>query len=173
MDHQPTDPPEVPNGIEFAPWNTVVESDDLHMVRLRYGEGPSKVDFPSDGFALELPGDEVGRTSRLEATFLSREKRAAVVFYFENVSAFRVLDEHGLLDIWNASMHLPRPANSTFKVRGHKWQEESFLSWEMFDCKFSLMIATNWDCLEVVTADEPRVELKPAIVTEYRVESER
>ena len=165
-------PSDLLNGIEFASWNTIVENDDLHLVRLHYGDDAVKIDFPGDGFSLELPGNNVAKSNGLEATFLSREKRSAVVFYFENVSAFRVLDEHGLLDMWQASSHLPRPASTTFKVRGHKWQEESFLSWESYGCQFSLMVATAFDCLEVVATAEPKIEISPAVVTEYPAERE-
>jgi hypothetical protein len=168
MEHQLNEAPESGSGIEFAAWSTIVENDELHLVGLRYGGGSSKMDFPNDGFSIELPGPEMCRTGSLEATFLSREKRAAVVFHFESVGAFRVLDEHGLLDMWGASARLPRPASTTFRVRGHKWQEESALSWEIFDCEFSFMIATDWDCLEVVSASEPTVALHRAIVTEHR-----
>ncbi len=155
------------NNIEFAPWPTIVEADDLHLVELRYANGAPKIDFPNDGFSLEMQDGAVGDRCDLEAVFFAREKRAAVVFSFESVSAFRVLDEHGLIDMWHASATSPRPTSTTFKVRGHGWQAESPLSWEMFDCEFSHMIATGWDCLEVVTTCEPKVELIPAIVVEH------
>ncbi|HEY0013468.1 MAG TPA: hypothetical protein VGB79_11545 [Allosphingosinicella sp.] len=135
---------------------------------LSYGESCRRVDFPTEGFSLELPETGTDRLGRLEATFLSREKRAAIVFAFASVSAFRVLDEHGLVDMWNASADSPRPARTTFKVKGHKWQEESFLSWFMPGCEFSFMIATGWDCLEVVANGEPIIELRAATVIEHR-----
>ena len=95
---------------------------------LRYGDASKKVDFVSDGFSLELPASDAAEAGALEATFLSREKRAAVVFTFSDVSAFRVLDEHGLTDMWEASSKAQRPAHTTFRVKGHKWQQESFLT---------------------------------------------
>jgi hypothetical protein len=171
MDQKPNNPDDTASSIEFAAWPTLVENDELHLVSLRYGDDAKKVDFVSEGFSLELPGNETGTTSALEATFLSREKRAAVVFAFDNVSAFRVLDEHGLVDMWNASASASRPAQATFKVKGHKWQEESFLSWVMPQCEWSFLVATGWDCLEVVTPTEPTIELRPATVREHSGET--
>ena len=103
----------------------------------------------------------------LEAVFLSHEKQAAVRFRFNNASAFRVLDEAGLLQLWEASSQNPRPAHATFRVRGHAWQDESVLVWIHGADKehFSYMIATGADCLEVITMDEPQVQVVPAIVT--------
>lgn len=166
MEQTHGDPGVTATGIEFAPWSTVVEEDELWLVRLRYGDSPGRVDFPSEGFSLELPESDSVQIGTLEATFLSREKRGVVVFGFDNVIAFRVLDEHGLVDLWNASARSPRPARTTFRVKGHKWQEESFLSWFTAGCEFSFMIATGWDCLEVVASTEPVIELRAANVVE-------
>ena len=167
MEEMPEGPEVAQGAIEFAPWPTAVENDELWLVTLRYGDASQKVDFVSDGFSLQLAESAAPESGILEATFLSREKRAAVVFTFTDVSAFRVLDEHGLTDVWLASSKEERPAHTTFKVKGHKWQEESFLTWFMPSCEFSFMIATGWDCLEVVSASEPAIELRRAIVTEY------
>jgi len=108
--------------------------------------------------------DYADSETTLEATFISREKMAGVVFSFDDVSGFRVLDEHGLDELWNASKSTPRPVSTTFKVKGHLWQTESELSWIMKSCEFSYMIATNWDCLEVITNSEPSTKIIPAIV---------
>ena len=168
MQRRPSDPNGETNGIEFAPWSTLVENDDLHLVSLRFDRATQRIDFVSEGFGLELPGRNDKKVGALEAVFLSREKRAAVVFSFDDVSAFRVLDEHGLVDMWEASGRTARPAHTTFKVKGHKWQEESFLSWFMRDCEYSFVVATEWDCLEVVAGAEPNVELRAATVIEDR-----
>lgn len=149
--------------IEFAEWRTEVENDQLTLVAIRYG-GWAKTDLVQEGISLELAVGQGDTDGDLEATFISLEKRAGVRFAFENVSAFRVLDEHGLVDLWLASDDRPRPANTTFKVKGHKWQRESELSWFMADCEYSFMIATSLDCLEVVAKREPRVTMLPAVV---------
>ena len=166
MEQQPAQSA-VSEGIQFAEWATSVDSDDLFLAQLRYGSSEAAVSFAKEGFTLELPESAVEERGALEATFLSRQKRAVVVFSFEHVSAFRVLDEHGLLDIWDASGKTARPACTTFRVKGHKWQEESFLSWSMPGCDFSFMIATDEDCLEVVASSEPTIRILPAKVTEH------
>ncbi|MGC6401534.1 hypothetical protein ACNI3Q_13255 [Sphingomonas sp. FW199] len=162
-----TDKPETiveqPKTIEFAPWMTAVENDDLTLVGVRYG-GHEAINFAKDDHTVELTLDYDDCENELEATFISREKMAGVVFYFNDVDGFRVLDEHGLVDLWNASMDTPRPASTTFKVKGHLWQTESELSWIMRDCEFSYMVATNGDCLEVITGCEPSVKIIPAVV---------
>lgn len=163
MTEKPRIDAERPNAIEFAPWPTEVENDDLTLVGVRYG-GHAAIDFVKDDHTIELTLDYADSERGLEATFISREKMAGVVFHFDDVSAFRVLDEHGLIHLWNASKDTPRPASTTFKVKGHLWQTESELSWIMRDCEFSYMIATDWDCLEVVTDCEPSVEIIPAVV---------
>ena len=149
--------------IEFAPWPTDVENDALTFVGVRYG-GHAAINFMKDDHTVELTLDYADSESGLEATFISREKMAGVVFSFNNVSGFRVLDEHGLVDLWNASKDTPRPASTTFRVKGHLWQTESELSWIMKGCEFSYMVATGWDCLEVITDCEPSVKIIPAVV---------
>jgi hypothetical protein len=149
--------------IEFSPWPTEVENDTLTLVGLKYG-GFSRVDYVQEGYSLELQLDYGDIEDGLEVTFISQEKKAGVSFYFEKVSAFRVLDEHGLVDLWNASANSPRPAQTTFKVKGHRWQEESELSWVMPNCEYSYMVATGFDCVEVVADCEPTVKLLTALV---------
>lgn len=152
-----------PPAILFAPWKTPVENDELSLVSLSYGGASTKVDCHREGFSLEVPASGSLGAGDLEAVFLSVEKKSVVVFRFEGPAAFRVLDEHGLLDIWTASEKTPRPARTTFMVKGHRWQQESELSWFMGGTEFSLMIATDWNCLEVVGL-QPTIELRPAIV---------
>jgi hypothetical protein len=162
-----TDKPELvaeqPNIIEFAPWPTDVENDYLTLVGLRYG-GHAAINFVKDDHTIELTLDYADSERGLEATFISREKMAGVVFYLNDVSGFRVLDAHGLVDLWNASKNTPRPAATTFRVKGHLWQTESELLWIMRGCEFSYMVATDWDCLEVITDCEPSVKIIPAVV---------
>lgn len=162
--NQTTPPSEATSpSIVFAPWSTPVENDELSLVSLSYGGASTEVDCVREGFSLEVPASGSVGVGDLEAVFLSIEKKSVIIFRFERPMALRVLDEHGLLDIWAASGETPRPAKTTFLVKGHKWQQESELSWFMGGTEFSLMIATDWDCLEVV-GTEPTIEMRPAIV---------
>ena len=150
-------------GIEFSQWHTEVENDELTLVGIKFG-GHEKIEYVQEGVSIEMDFEQGRETNGLEAIFISKEKRVGVKFMFENVSAFRVLDEHGLVDLWNASKNNSRPARTTFRVKGHRWQTESELSWVMADCEYSFMIATGWDCLEVVAWGEPKITFLPAIV---------
>jgi hypothetical protein len=149
--------------VEFAPWPTEVQNDDLAFVGIRYG-GYTQVSHPEDEFGSELTLDYAPQDCCLEATFISREKKTGVVFSFDGVSAFRVLDEHGLTELWVASGRNARPASTTFKVKGHGWQRESELCWIVGGCDFSYMVATSCDGLEVVTDREPTISYVPAVV---------
>lgn len=151
------------NGVQFAPWETDVEDDDLTLVSIIFKSDPF-VSFPAEGVSLQLTESDNAPYGTLEAIFLSREKRSAVRFYFENVWAFRSLDEGGLCQLWQASADTPRPASTTFRVRGHAWQEESFLMWVHGADQehLSYMVATDAECLEVVTREEPKVQILPA-----------
>jgi hypothetical protein len=152
------------DGVVFSEWPTEVSDDDLTLVGITYG-GSGWVDFPQEGFGLALPEPSSPPDGDLEALFISREKKAVVRFSFRNVQAFRVLDEGGLVELWHASQNTPRPANTTFKVRGHGWQAESALEWLMSTTdNFSYMIATSLLCLEVVCSTKPSLELTPAVI---------
>lgn len=153
--------------IEFREWTTPVEFDDLQLVDLKF-QATSSIGFPQDGFSLRSPANRLVEPGCLEATFLSREKRSLITFRYAAVAAFRVLDEHGLTDLW-ASSNRAQPGSTTFRVRGHLWQKESFLVWfhGSDESQFSWMVATGWHCLEVITDVEPLVSITPAVVTDY------
>lgn len=153
------------NGIEFCAWHTLVENDSLSLATLNY-QNESQIIFASNDLSLEWPDIDHSEPMQLEAIFLSREKRAAVRFRFRDTRAFRILDEGGLLEMWEASDRVPRPAATTFRVRGHGWQNESPLVWAMLTDQehYSYMIATDFFCLEVISGEIPDVSLMPAIV---------
>jgi len=75
------------------------------------------------------------------------------------VSAFRVLDEHGLTEIWEKTSELGRPGLATFKVRNHRWSKESPISFLGSD-GWSYVVATDSDCVEFVTSDIPVVSIE-------------
>ncbi len=71
---------------------------------------------------------------------------------FEHVSAFRVLDEHGLLEIWQH----PRPNRTAFRVRNHLWTRESPVTFLASD-GWSYVVATDDACIEIVSASAPSI----------------
>jgi hypothetical protein len=126
------------DGVEFAAWTTGFEDDDLELVSLQFANDRSLV-----------------------AVFSSYQRAGRIRLTYSNTGAFRVLDEGGLLELWAASQKTPRPAQSMFRARGHRWQAESPLVWVHGSDEngFSYFVATDWHCLEVVTWDAPVVEL--------------
>jgi hypothetical protein len=81
---------------------------------------------------------------------------------FEEVAAFRVLDEGGLSEFWHQTKRLGgRPGQTTFRVRNHDWFKESLLPWiHGTEDGWSFVIATNSDCLEVVANEPPAITLE-------------
>jgi hypothetical protein len=156
------------DGVEFAPWSTCVETDDLHFFRLGFDLGSPLVTDFRRGLSYSLPSVSNPRAHELEATFISIDKGAEIRFAFDDVIAFRVLDENGLLELWEASAITPRPAETTFRARGHAWANESFLVFlgDGESPRFSYLVATSDLCLEVVCSREPKVtEVGPAVIT--------
>jgi hypothetical protein len=87
------------------------------------------------------------------------EKRAIFRVSSPDSFTFRVLDEHGLVDLWHATSEQGgRPGQSTFGVRNHGWHRESELSFAMSNADHSFMVATGWACLEIVAGLPPSVE---------------
>lgn len=164
----PSAPLDLGAAIEFAAWPTVIENDDLVLGRLNFDLGSPLVSFPS-GKSLSLSFDSSPALHVLEATFISIEKEMVVRVASNDVIAFRVLDENGLVALWEASHAISRPGRATFRATGHKWTEESFLVFlgESQQPRFSYFVATNDLCLELVCFSEPLVEvLGPAVVEE-------
>jgi hypothetical protein len=80
---------------------------------------------------------------------------------FDTVSAYRVLDEHGLMQFWQKTEELGgRPGQTTFRVRNHLWSEESPLSFLGTQDGWSFVIATDDDCIEIVARTPPAIELE-------------
>jgi hypothetical protein len=141
----------------------VIENDDLTLAGLNYFSTDT-VTFPD--VELALPGSTEDPGYALMAMFFSRQKQAVARILFRELRAFRILDEGGLVDLWHASQKIGRPGKTTFKVRGHGWQTESELEWLMGapPDQYSYVVATNWQCLEVVCFEPPYIELEAAVV---------
>lgn len=76
---------------------------------------------------------------------------------FEAASAFRVLDEHGLQELWEKTSEFGgRPGASTFRVRNHSWTKESPITFLASE-GWSYVVATDFDCIEIVSAEAPLI----------------
>lgn len=164
----PQTPARTATGVEFSPWPTEVENDDLWLGKLSFDVGAPLVTIIKDKTTYSLPSSDPSHKRTLEADFVSIDKSAVIRLIFQNVIAFRVLEENGLLELWGASDVNPRPASTTFRARGHKWSEESVLVFmaEGSELRFSYFVATDMHCLEVVCPEDPIVtNMGPALVT--------
>ncbi len=129
------------NQFRFAEWKTAFADAHIDLLDVRYDAGTGTLRF-----RISDPGtDEIHSIA------------------FPYVSAFRVLDEHGLLELWRMTETLGgRPARTTFKVRNNSWCRESVISFLPSD-GWSYVLATEGDCIEIVSATEPSITLvKPA-----------
>jgi hypothetical protein len=152
---------EQPSPVEFAPWSTPIENDRLQLVEVVYGGTGLLIDLPPENLRVEVPAGRDEALPTLSARFLSLDKLKIYQISCWKPSAFRVLDEHGLTELWEAGGEQEsKRGNSTFRVRNHLWNRESMLSFAMVgEGAYSYLIATDWDCLEIVTHDPPSVEL--------------
>ncbi|MCK2056714.1 hypothetical protein [Methylobacterium sp. 37f] len=166
MSHQ------TPTSVEFGPWPTDVDMDELWFGKLNFDVGAPLVTLIEASTSYSLPLSSPDHNHRLEADFVSIERGSVFRFTFEEVIAFRVLDENGLLELWDASSASPRPAKTTFRARGHAWTRESFLVFmaQGSETRFSYFVATEEHCLEVVCHKEPKLtDMGPARVTTARL----
>ena len=120
--------------LQFQAWATPFSSADVDILAVSYG--PGRV------HALVGRGESVHLVS------------------YTDVIAHRVLDEHGLMELWRAASESPPPATTTFKVRGHSWMRERPNSFHLGG-DWSFMIAIKGDCLEVVCKTAPTVRAVP------------
>jgi hypothetical protein len=151
--------------ITFESWDSEISDGDLHILQVQYLRGDLQ-------FGIRTADDKWTTYSRPASTSLPSDLRillfnvtneSVYVVDFDGVSAFRVLDEHGLLEIWNAG---ERPNRSLFRVGGHSWTKESELSFFMSGQTYSWMIATGNDCVEVISFNTPHISFLEKIVGE-------
>lgn len=112
---------------------------------------------PFESMQVELAGVEYEATGRLAFRVVTIGEGAVFRATFDAVSAFRVLDEHGLDELWRKTAEMGgRPGPTTFRVRNHLWTKESPISFLRSD-GWSFVVATDFDCIEIVAADEPSI----------------
>lgn len=120
---------------EFGKWITPFENAGIELLEVNYSSVNSKL-------VIQLHVKDDGAVFLIE---------------FENVDAFRVIDEGGLLNVWETTKTRGgRPAQTTFKVRNSLWTQESPVSFLTSD-GWSFIVATDWDCAEIVTNSEPKI----------------
>jgi hypothetical protein len=68
-------------------------------------------------------------------------------------TAFRVMDEGGLVEFWNKTTEFGhRPALATFKVKNSHWAKESVIPFQSSD-GWSYVLATQSTCIDFATIE--------------------
>ena len=143
---------------EFGEWRTPFSDSDVTILEVAYApKRPDPDDKPRyyrDQSLLRTPGDDdlVARVYNSDTDCIFRA-------VFSETIAFRLLDEHGLTQLWSKTEELGgRPAKSTFRVRNHLWTAESRISFiHGTDDGWSFVIASDLECLEVLSVRPPLI----------------
>ena len=123
---------------EFGEWATPFTDAAVEILEIAYA-------------AHEQDGCEL--VARIRALDTGTIYRVA----FPTIAAVRLLDEGGLLELWQKTTELGgRPGRTTFRVRNHAWTRESVVSFLASD-GWSFVIATDDACLEVVSGTDPTI----------------
>ncbi|ABV38301.1 hypothetical protein Ssed_3697 [Shewanella sediminis HAW-EB3] len=147
----------------FDTWDTPFNEGELFLVNATWGGDEWSVSYP-DGKTYRLPMP-TGSKEILTLTLFHLETEAIYELRFQSASAFRVLDEGGLLDIWSEK----QTNHNCFKVKGHGWSEGSPVSFAMgSDDGFSYCISTDDDCVEVVCDQPPEIFFKQKLLPVIR-----
>ncbi|MBX3582547.1 MAG: hypothetical protein KF810_11670 [Rhizobiaceae bacterium] len=123
---------------EFGEWTTPFTDAEVEILEVAYA-------------ANEQDGSD------LVARIHARDTNTIYRLVFPTIAAMRLLDEGGLLQFWQKTSELGgRPGRTTFRVRNHAWTRESVVSFLASD-GWSFVIASENDCLEVVSATVPTI----------------
>lgn len=148
---------------EFSQWQTPFENSKIAVLEVAYHSDISLPDQYQSGHqyrSLLRSSQEAKLEIRLYAYDENRIFRVS----FDTVSAFRVLDEHGLIQLWEKTAELGgRPGQTTFKARNHLWSEESLISFLGAQDGWSFVIASDGDCIEIVARAPPKILAESAL----------
>lgn len=153
--------------VEFADWSTPFRHGNIHIISVEYGTGPHEVVYREPDKTYRLNSDQPEDAPALKAKILDTESNLLYEIAFPSILAFRVLDEHGLMELWGADTYEPKKLGATFLVRKHLWPKESPVTFTCgMDGEWSYMIATDDDCLEIVSAAVPIIQSLGEVVPE-------
>jgi hypothetical protein len=139
---------------EFGEWTTPFTDAAVDILEVSYAPGPAPPP-PAHRHAASPLREHDG--SDLVVRVHDRDAGVTYRLAFPTIAAMRLLDEGGLLEIWQKTTELGgRPGRTTFRVRNHAWTNESVLSFLASD-GWSFVIASDDACLEVVSATAPAI----------------
>ena len=144
--------------VEFEKWETPFSAGGIFMVSVVWGQGPTELSSSHPPRRFRCNSDQPKETPALTACIFSFDQERLYSLSFEVVSGFRVLDEHGLTEIWGAEDYDSQVLGNCFRVRNHSWHKESPVTF-LFGMpgEWSYLVTTLEDCLEVVSGSEPKI----------------
>jgi len=142
--------------MKIGRWQTPFELGDLYITGLFWG----------GDFILQLPGGKryqikntphPGGDLSLELFHLPSEGRYRL--HYHSVTAFRMLDEHGLLELWQALNELgDEQGYNSRLIKDHAWSRESPISFfHRHSDGWSHLICTGDECVEVLCPSAPEI----------------
>jgi hypothetical protein len=144
---------------EFSAWQTPFENSPVSVLEVAFGRSRLWPEGREPTVKQPLLG--APQSAELVIRVHVHGEASTYRLSFDTVSAFRVLDEHGLMQLWHKTEELGgRPGQTTFRVRNHLWSEESPLSFLGAQDGWSFVIATDDDCIEIVARTQPEIELE-------------
>ncbi len=143
--------------IQFEEWKTPFSEGDLHIIDLHWGNG-SFWCRKKEGKEFRLEGNPLFKNVELQAHVLNLNDGCLYKMSYSQVNGFRMLDEHGLLEIWGARDKQGIELKQTFKVKNHLWSRESPLTFfHGHPDEWSHVVSTDNACLEVVCGETPSI----------------
>jgi len=142
---------------EFSQWQTPFENSRIAVLEVAYHSDISLPNQYQSGHQHQS-FFKSSWEAKLEIRLYAYDGNCIYRVSFDAVSAFRVLDEHGLTQLWERTAELGgHPGQTTFKVRNHLWAEESLISFPGAQDGWLFVIASDWDCVKIVALTQSTI----------------
>lgn len=140
--------------LEFSQWETPFTNSEIEILEVVHSPvrpwPANDVPYYRAKSLLQFHDD-----NDLVARIYSYDMNKIYRVSFETVSAFRLLDEGGLLELWGSAGWR---GDRTSRVRNHAWTKESrgsFISGT--NDGWSFLIASQNECLEILSEEAPQI----------------
>jgi len=126
------------------------------MVKIKIWETP----FKDGNIEIISTVWEEYADNELSIKIYHMKSKSIYLINFKYISAYRMLDEHGLLEIWGERDKQSLQIVNTYLVKGHIWSEESIISFlQAYQDGYSFLIATEGMCVEIIAPDIPLIQM--------------
>jgi len=147
----------VTDALQFEEWETPFWGGDLQIIDLHWGDGSFSC-RTKEGKEFKLEENPLFKNVELQAHILDLSDGCLYRINYSQVNGFRLLDEHGLLELWEERDKQKVKLKSTFKVKNHMWSKESPLTFFHGNSdEWSHVVSTDNECLEVVCENTPSI----------------